>query len=107
MFKLLIKRWVGDVELKKKHTHIYFSVTGGIKLTAKYMSTRPQSVADAMTHALLSKYPKMRYLVGTDAHLFFRMLSLLPERAGDYILGWPKPYGKLCPDVQEGKLFMH
>ncbi|XP_045176331.2 retinol dehydrogenase 7-like [Mercenaria mercenaria] len=77
---------------------------GGIKNTAKYVSTRPQNVADTMAHALLAKYPKCRYLVGPDAHLFFRLMSYLPERAVDYILGWPAPYGTLCPELKESRL---
>jgi hypothetical protein len=79
-------------------------VVNGIKQTGKYTSPNTQAVADAITHALFAKYPKMSYLVGPDAHLFFRMLSWLPEKAVDYILGWPKPYGPMCKDLVEGKM---
>ncbi|XP_060590405.1 retinol dehydrogenase 7-like [Ruditapes philippinarum] len=77
---------------------------GGIYNTAKYVSTNPQKVADAMTHALLAKYPNNRYLIGMDAHLFFRMLAALPERISDLIIGWNAPYGPLCQELKEGKM---
>ncbi|XP_052270425.1 17-beta-hydroxysteroid dehydrogenase type 6-like isoform X2 [Dreissena polymorpha] len=69
-----------------------------IKQRHKYVNSHPINVADAMAHALLARYPETRYLVGLDAHLFFRLMSLIPERAGDFIFGWPKPYGKMFDD---------
>ncbi|MBY0404779.1 MAG: SDR family oxidoreductase [Cyanobacteria bacterium] len=36
----------------------------------------PQKVADAVAHALLSKHPKSRYLVGTDAWLLHKFYHL-------------------------------
>lgn len=72
----------------------------GIKRTGQYVSSKPQHVADAMAHALLAKYPRMRYLVGVDAHTFFRFLTFIPERWVDHILGWPAPYGETCKDFE-------
>jgi len=45
----------------------------------------PQQVSDVYTHAVLAKYPKQRYLVGTDAWLLFSWLPLLPSWIADYI----------------------
>ncbi|XP_052270426.1 retinol dehydrogenase 16-like isoform X3 [Dreissena polymorpha] len=75
-------------------TYVMFA----IKQRHKYVNSHPINVADAMAHALLARYPETRYLVGLDAHLFFRLMSLIPERAGDFIFGWPKPYGKMFDD---------
>lgn len=43
-------------------------------------------VADAVEHAVTSRHPKTRYLVGNDAHMgaFFRWL--LPDRAMDWLM---------------------
>ncbi|KAL4225493.1 retinol dehydrogenase [Mactra antiquata] len=73
----------------------------GINQTTKYVNTTPHTVADAMKHALLAKYPNRSYLLGLDAHLFFRMLKLLPEWAADMVIGWPKPFGKICPEFED------
>ncbi|XP_045176008.2 retinol dehydrogenase 7-like [Mercenaria mercenaria] len=76
-------------------------IINGMKLSAKHVRGHPQTVADAMTHALVAKQPKLRYLVGTDAHLFFRLLSWLPEWIVDHIIGWPAPYGEVSRDFEE------
>ncbi|XP_052801512.1 retinol dehydrogenase 7-like isoform X1 [Mya arenaria] len=72
----------------------------GIKMAGNYVSTRPQMVADAMTHALLSRNPQQRYIVGNDANVYFRILSWIPDKAVDFILGWPAPYGQACEDLR-------
>lgn len=82
-------------------SNIWFTVIGGMHLAEKHVKGNPQTVADSMTHALLAKHPKMRYLVGTDAKVFFRLLTWLPEWIVDHILGWPAPYGKQCPEFEE------
>ncbi|KAL4225102.1 Retinol dehydrogenase 16 [Mactra antiquata] len=69
-------------------------VIDGIKVSERYVKGNPQDVADVMTHALLAKYPKMRYLVGPDAKVFFRLMSILPEKFSDYVFAWPAPYGQ-------------
>jgi len=78
---------------------ISFIVMHNLHMTGKYVKGQPQTVADVMAHALLARCPNNRYLVGADAYLFFRFMSWIPERLGDYVLGWPKPYGKQCPDL--------
>ena len=72
----------------------------GIKLAGNYVSSKPEQVSDAMTHALLAMYPKNRYLVGIDAHTYFRFLRIIPERLADYLLGWPAPYGEMCEEMK-------
>jgi NAD(P)-dependent dehydrogenase (short-subunit alcohol dehydrogenase family) len=44
-------------------------------------------VADAVEHALTTRRPKARYLVGKDAQLFARVLPLVPDRARDVMVG--------------------
>ena len=43
-------------------------------------------VVEAYTHALTSKYPKYRYVLGIDAHFVTKILANLPELMADYIL---------------------
>ncbi|CAG2236642.1 unnamed protein product [Mytilus edulis] len=43
-------------------------------------------VVNAYVHALTSKYPKYRYLVGNDVKYIFRILWNLPEWISDYLL---------------------
>lgn len=76
------------------------SVIKCIRNTDSVVRGNPQTVADAMMHALLAKHPTMRYLVGTDATIFFLLLTWLPEWIIDHILGWPAPYGKRCPEFE-------
>ncbi|WAR07583.1 RDH7-like protein, partial [Mya arenaria] len=76
-------------------------IMGGVRLASQYVNNRPQSVADAMAHALLAKYPKICYPVGYDAYLFFGFMRMIPEWVGDYILGWPAPYGRQCEDFKQ------
>ncbi|XP_052082336.1 17-beta-hydroxysteroid dehydrogenase type 6-like [Mytilus californianus] len=52
----------------------------------RIVSPHTNLVVDAYVHALTSKYPKYRYIVGKDAKFTFRLLWNLPEWASDYIL---------------------
>ena len=45
----------------------------------------PSKVADAVEHALTSKRPRTRYLIG-DAHLLIALKWLLPARLLDRLL---------------------
>jgi len=44
----------------------------------------PKHVVDAYYHALTSRWPKLRYVVGLDAWLVWLPLSLLPSFVGDF-----------------------
>ena len=46
----------------------------------------PRKVAQAIEHALTSRRPKTRYLVGTDASIQARIEKLLPDRVFDAIV---------------------
>ncbi len=46
----------------------------------------PRKVAEAIEHALTSRRPKTRYLVGTDASIQARIEKLLPDRVFDAIV---------------------
>jgi len=41
-------------------------------------STQLHLVVDALTHALLAKHPKERYIIGPDAKFIFIPMSYLP-----------------------------
>ena len=49
------------------------------------IATNPKHVIDAYVHAGLSTRPKLRYLIGVDAHIFAFSIGLLPTLIGDYI----------------------
>lgn len=55
-----------------------------IKIGAQAPS--PGIVADAVIHALRSRSPKTRYLVGRDARLRAILVTLLPDRLHDWLL---------------------
>ncbi|XP_077978729.1 17-beta-hydroxysteroid dehydrogenase type 6-like [Glandiceps talaboti] len=59
-------------------------------LAGEHLKTRCspniQAVTGAMEHALMSIKPRIRYVIGWDAHLFFKPMSLLPSEIADYIL---------------------
>ncbi|KAK3095115.1 hypothetical protein FSP39_010460 [Pinctada imbricata] len=65
-----------------------------MKLTRKALdgsSKDTYKVVDAYVHALCAKYPKNRYVVGTDANTVFRFLWTVPEWLSDFILSIQLP----------------
>lgn len=58
----------------------------GFLAEANEKAIEPDKVAAAVEHALTSKRPKARYLVGTDAKIQAK-LALLPDRAREFVLG--------------------
>ena len=50
------------------------------------ISERLDDVVDAYKHALLSRYPRARYVVGKDTKYFVIPVQWLPEWLGDWIL---------------------
>jgi NAD(P)-dependent dehydrogenase (short-subunit alcohol dehydrogenase family) len=46
----------------------------------------PETVARAVAHALTSRFPRTRYLVGLDAQAITRLAWLLPDRVMDWIM---------------------
>lgn len=73
----------------------------GLKIIDRFLCQKQHTVVDCMAHAVLAKYPSIRYTVGPDTKHFFLLMQLLPERLVDYIVGWPSPYGKTCKDFEE------
>ncbi|XP_033727384.1 dehydrogenase/reductase SDR family member 9-like isoform X1 [Pecten maximus] len=60
-------------------------------------SKRLYQVVDAYEHALTSKFPEGRYLVGKDSHTYIRFLYFAPEWLTAKIIGtlnWPLPKGQ-------------
>ena len=54
----------------------------------------PDRVARAVHHALASKRPKTRYLVGTDAHVQAIASTVLPDRMLDRLIASQLKVGK-------------
>jgi NAD(P)-dependent dehydrogenase (short-subunit alcohol dehydrogenase family) len=53
----------------------------------------PETVAEAIEHAVSARNPRSRYAVTPSAHLFMRLRRLLPDRAWDAVLRttYPQP----------------
>ena len=60
-------------------------MVNGFLAEAEERAIEPDKVAEAVEHALTSKRPKARYLVGTDAKIQAK-LALLPDRAREFAL---------------------
>ena len=58
----------------------------GFLAEANEKAIEPDKVAEAVEHALTSKRPKARYVIGTDAKIQSK-LALLPDRAREFALG--------------------
>ncbi|XP_005108509.1 retinol dehydrogenase 7-like [Aplysia californica] len=54
--------------------------------TMKGASTDIDQVVDAYVHAITSKFPRTRYVVGNDAKFIYIPLSLVPDWCGDWIV---------------------
>jgi len=92
--RLLHVEWRRNIPKEKieEYGDVYFNE---LESQAASRRTRkigdPQLVSDAYTHAVLSSYPKQRYLVGTDAWLIFSWLPLVPSWLGDIIISYLSP----------------
>ncbi|HTU62209.1 MAG TPA: SDR family NAD(P)-dependent oxidoreductase, partial [Polyangiales bacterium] len=53
---------------------------------AREHAAKPHGIIRAVTHALESKRPRPRYVVGTDAHIGKLLTKALPDRAMDWLL---------------------
>ena len=66
----------------------YYCFYTGLKytllLTRLTKTSTTQHVIDAYTHALLGKYPRIRYTVGLDANLYL-FLAKLPDWLSDML----------------------
>jgi NAD(P)-dependent dehydrogenase (short-subunit alcohol dehydrogenase family) len=65
--------------------HPFIRVMRTLMLTSRTTGLPADAVAQAVEHALTAKRPKIRYLVGRDAHLF-NLLRGLPDRLYDWVL---------------------
>jgi NAD(P)-dependent dehydrogenase (short-subunit alcohol dehydrogenase family) len=61
--------------------------TRGFTHEGRSKGVEADQVAQAVEHALTAPRPKARYLVGPDAKIFGHVLTRLPDRARDVLLG--------------------
>jgi len=82
------KLWNGlSPALKKEFGEDYIRKTVQTYLKiVDYQSERLTDVVDAYEHALLGRFPRARYVVGTDSKYLWLPLQWLPEWLGDFIL---------------------
>ncbi|VDI15640.1 Hypothetical predicted protein [Mytilus galloprovincialis] len=75
-------------KLKQYYGQVYVEEWKDIitKTITNLGSPHTHLVVNAYVHALTSKYPKYRYLVGNDAKYIYRILWNLPEWISDYLL---------------------
>ncbi|CAG5135600.1 unnamed protein product [Candidula unifasciata] len=70
----------------KKQYELYLKQFTSLTATATPTSSSLRPVIDAYTHAIVSRYPHTRYVVGTDARFVFIPLSYLPDWMSDLVL---------------------
>ncbi len=70
---------------------LYAQAIAGVRDAVARAASRaipPEAVAKAVAHALMSRSPKTRYLVGTDAKLRAFLGKVLPDAWQDKVLTW-------------------
>jgi NAD(P)-dependent dehydrogenase (short-subunit alcohol dehydrogenase family) len=78
-----------ESEYPQEAVNLYAKHIEGAKKALEFQNKNAvpaQKVADAVEHALLSRRPKTRYLVGRDARMMSVVRSLLPDRALDSLI---------------------
>jgi NAD(P)-dependent dehydrogenase (short-subunit alcohol dehydrogenase family) len=78
-----------DRELPEVGRTLYAAHIDAIRKGIEMQDTQgigPEKVARAVEHALLSKRPRTRYVVGTDARMQSAMVRLLPDRPREAIV---------------------
>lgn len=79
-----------DELLEGKHREDYGFLLNAMRAfiaEGKKRGVAPEKVAAAVDHALTSKRPRARYLVGPDAKIVGGVVTRLPDRARDRVLG--------------------
>ena len=78
-----------DRELPEEGKRLYADHIEGIRKGIEMQDkggVGPEKVAQAVDHALYSRKPRTRYLVGTDARVQSALVRLLPDRAREAIV---------------------
>ena len=57
-----------------------------LDLVRKLTNKNIQPVIDAIIHAVLSRNPRKRYLVGNDANTIWKLMAMIPTFMADTIL---------------------
>jgi NAD(P)-dependent dehydrogenase (short-subunit alcohol dehydrogenase family) len=81
---------------------MYAGTIAAIREAARQAERRgipPDAVAKAVAHALASKRPKTRYLVGFDARLQAALATIVPDRLLDRLIVSQVKLPKTAPDV--------
>jgi NAD(P)-dependent dehydrogenase (short-subunit alcohol dehydrogenase family) len=71
-----------DAAVKKRYTNLIQALN---KIARNPEGIEPERVADIVTHALVVKRPRSRYLVGKGIRILW-LLSKMPDRIRDWIL---------------------
>jgi NAD(P)-dependent dehydrogenase (short-subunit alcohol dehydrogenase family) len=75
-----------DAEGRKRYQWL-IDQTRGFIAEGRSKGVPPDKVAEAVEHALTASRPKARYLVGPDAKLMGHLVTRLPDRARDALIG--------------------
>jgi NAD(P)-dependent dehydrogenase (short-subunit alcohol dehydrogenase family) len=81
-----VKEEFGDDYLEKVVDQLH-------QLQVMIRSSKVSDVVDSYEDALLSRYPRARYVVGLDANFLFLPLQALPECISDWLLEVISPKG--------------
>jgi len=91
-----------DAEGRKRYQWLIDQTRGFIS-EGRNKGVAPDKVAEAVEHALTASRPKARYLVGPDAKLSGHLLTRLPDRARDAMIGvGSRRWQKLGRNVRPG-----
>jgi len=74
-----------EVKAEYGEQYVKHILENDVKALLQMASDRLTDVVDAYEHALLGRFPRVRYLVGNDAKYLFVPVQALPEWLGDWI----------------------
>lgn len=80
-----------EASIPDEGRRLYGDALDGLRDAARKMASgavSPDRVVDAISHALFSKRPKTRYLVGGEARIRAALAKLAPDRVQDALISW-------------------
>lgn len=87
--KSFVQSDVARATLSESAEHLYGKAMNSVRQRIEAIASKgisPDIVAQAVVHALTSKKPKTRYLVGSDAKLGAFLKGILPDRFHDRVI---------------------
>lgn len=80
-----------EKQLPKEALDLYDTAIAAVRRSNEKSAqegTSPDEVAKAVAHALLSKRPKTRYVIGRDAQIAAAVAKIIPDQMRDRLVAW-------------------